>query len=119
LVLVDNKSYSLHLERNAGMKYAKPIFYYSIIESGAKYPQSFICILPKNRNDLLIGAKANVYCSLFPNIDRIKFAFDLMNEALITYRDDSEAKSAILKRITLLKTQVVESKTVKPRKYFS
>lgn len=92
--------YCLRIEKSIGFvnRHECLFFYVSIIDLTRPYfPISWVINLPSKPYNLNCG----LFAKTFPNIDRQKFAIDLLNEALNApeYANDTEIQAEIKKRI--------------------
>ena len=126
--MANNINYYLHIQRNIGAVQGTDTisFYFAVCEvqeteSGKRYPQGYICNLPKSHDDLIkdghstkskTKSPTQSFISVFADVDRVKFALDLLKEAIINpkYAEDKEIKSAIEARISLINRQILETK---------
>jgi hypothetical protein len=89
------KRFKLKIQKDKGFIESREVFYYyfAIIDSTRPYyPLCWLCNLPSKPYGLNHGA----FSSTFKDLDRLKFALGLLNEALTEYSD--EAIRAEIKR---------------------
>ena len=80
----------------------KTIFNFCVVDAEINklYPQNFVCIFPKDIDRFY----NNVNCPFVKifGLKQYDLALKLLHEALEEYKDDSEIKAEIEKRITIL-----------------
>jgi hypothetical protein len=117
MVSINGNNYTLHIQRTIGaVQGADTInFYFAVCEVGKKYPSGYVCNLPKNYDDVLNAHSKHEpksFKEIFSDVDRIKFALDLLKEASTNplYGDNLEIKTEIENRISVINRQTLLAK---------
>jgi hypothetical protein len=77
---------------------------FSVLNGNFNYPHDFVCILTKTKEYILNPHNQNSFAAIFKDVNRIAFALQLLNDALINsqYANDPDIKAEIEARIKIL-----------------
>ncbi len=107
----ETKQYALYVQKLPSLKNCIPYFKYhfSVVDiEKAPYPKNFCCVLPKDVNENACHNNTSYersFKSIFPDVDRTKFAIALLKQAQIDYAADPDVVEQIKIRINDLKVR--------------